>query len=147
MLVFQVVYYFFILRNYAFANPKTIEFKTEQSSLTECMDTSTACTIFGDESCSIDSLKPNSEFNLIRPGGYTSCMNINYPFVFSVELGGSTKDVLLYFQAGGFCYDQHQYDNFICNVCPVKGTRGGIIDARKSENVFKKYTIIEVIYL
>lgn len=143
-LVHILFYYAYIPVILAFQ--KKVEFKTEQSSLTECMDNTVACKIASGNSCSIDKLKTKSAFNLIQPGGNTTCMNSNYPFLFSVELGTSTKDVLLYFQAGGVCLNQDQYNSFYCNVCPVKGTRGGIIDASNRKNLFKTYTIIEVMY-
>lgn len=118
-----------------------IEFK--QQSLADCIDIAVACKVSIGNSCSIETLKPNSALNLIQPGGNTSCMNSDYPFVFSVELG-ATKDVLLYFQSGGVCLNQQQFDALLCNVCPTHGASGGIIDVTNSKNVFKQYTIIQV---
>ena len=129
---------FFFVINHVFASHS----KIEQSSLTECM--TNTCKITSTESCSIKSLKPKSFLNLIEPGGQTSCLNSDFPFLFSVQLGESTKDVLLYFQGGGGCLDQNGYNTFACNVCSVLGTRGGIINSSNRNNVFKSYTIIEV---
>eukprot|EP00981_Chlorochromonas_danica_P003179 scaffold633_cov288-Ochromonas_danica.AAC.14 len=83
---------------------------------------------------------------LVLPGGETRCIfSYSTPFAFQV-IPGDTDKLLFYFQGGGACWDEYSTKAGLCTTDVAPQSPVGVFDRSNSENRFKDFTIVHVIY-
>lgn len=105
-----------------------------------------SCRISAAERCPL-SMMAQDEITMVYPGGGTRCIfSGSSDYAFEVLRGDEDK-LLVYFQGGGFCWDQPS--TFAVHPTPCRTTvaaqqRVGIFDRSEGANPFRQYTVLHV---
>lgn len=105
------------------------------------------CHMTGTEACPIAAM-PARTSTLVYPGGSTRCMFSNSgPYFFQV-IPGDPKNLLIYFQGGGACWNKYiTYMHSVLCTTEAEAEDGvGLINIADPANPFRNYTIVIAVY-
>jgi len=104
-----------------------------------------SCSMSESEHCPIENMIPN-QWNNVLPGGDTRCLLSSSPTYKFQVIPGDPRNVLIYFQGGGACWDQGSMYARLCFFDVEEYGLNGIFKRDKKENPFRDFTVVSVGY-
>jgi hypothetical protein len=107
---------------------------------------SETCNLNNDNDCPMSEMTPDKS-TMVTPNADTFGTQCIFGDAYKYQvIPGSSKDLMIYFQGGGACWDKLSTDAGLCTTTAEPNTPTGVFNRENAENPFKDYTIVHVLY-